>query len=101
MNTNTQIKVRLKSKKFLQVTYKGTKVLAWFPSYFMIDLDYKQTLSNKNKSLVIVEGEDGTTKGYEVDKSIYSDIWLNNKSCGLCRHILVEQSVKFIESTKN
>jgi len=82
------IKSRLQNG-FLKVVINDKAYLAWFPYWKTIESKYREDLKRLNKSVIIVEDENGLSRKLEIENYSLIDRWLENKNDKECRKELI------------
>lgn len=83
------------SNNFLIVKIKGKTYKTWFPNWLSINKNLLEKLNKENKSVLIVEEENGNSKQFEVPNRDLMDIWLNDKSDKKTRDVLIQKAIEY------
>jgi hypothetical protein len=83
------------SNNFLIVKIKGKTYKTWFPNWLSINKNFLEKLNKENKSVLIVEEENGNSKQFEVPNRDLMDIWLNDKSDKKTRDVLIQKAIEY------
>ena len=94
-----ELKSRL-SNDFLIVDIDGEKYKSWFPNWISLDKNYLKKLEEEDKSVLIIEKNNGISKRFEVEDRNIMDTWLNDKSAKKPRQILIEKTKEYHASSK-